>query len=400
LGGGVEQALTPAWSLKFEYDYMRLADRSVSTPASNVVDPNTGALSGVGPNSSSVQQAIHAFKIGVNYHWGADPGGGWSVPVAAPAYPVKAIYKAPPQAARLAGWEGEIGGRYWLSSGKFQWALFAAPDVRSSQLTYDKLNGQSGEIFGRLDTPINIFIKGFIGGGSITSGGMNDEDSGLRQDPVTPIHVGYSNTLSDPVKGPISYATADLGYDLQRGPGYKAGPFVGYNYFKETPHAYNCMQTANLPSAICAPAFPLGILNIIQSARWQSLRIGYAGETMLVDRVKISSDVAYLPYVAFDGRDDHELRPTPTFFLQHARDGQGVQTEVVLSYLVAPNFSLGVGGRYWAMWTAGGHYICDGCSGVGVTSALFPTGINTERYGLFFQGSYLFDTSGLAVAGQ
>jgi opacity protein-like surface antigen len=232
LGAGVEHALTPAWSLKLEYDYMQFANHGIATPAStNVLDVDAGILGTVGPSTSTAQQTIHAFKIGMNYHWGADPGGGWSVPVAAPAYPVKAIYKAPPP-VWFAGWEGEIGGRYWVSSGKFQWDNFASPDVRVSRLTYDKLNGQTGEIFGRVDTPFNIFVKGFVGSGSITSGHMNDEDWGFDKD-LAQVFTGYTNTLSDPVKGPMGYATIDIGYDLQRGPGYKAGPFVGYNYFKE-----------------------------------------------------------------------------------------------------------------------------------------------------------------------
>jgi opacity protein-like surface antigen len=398
LGAGVEQALTPAWSLKLEYDYMQFANHGVATPASNVVDPNTGDFDDVGPSASTAQQAIHAFKIGMNYHWGADPATGWSVPAVAPAYPVKALYKAPPP-VWFAGWEGEIGGRYWVSSGKFQWDNFSSPDVRISRLTYDKLNGQSGEVFGRVDTPFNVFVKGFVGSGSITRGRMNDEDWGLHE-PGDPIYTGYTNTLSDPVKGPISYFTGDLGYDLQRGPGYKAGPFVGYNYFKETANAFNCQQMANAASGICAPAVAPGTLTITETARWQSLRVGYAAETMLVDRVKISGDIAYLPYVAFEGRDDHWLRATPTNFLQRSQAGQGVQTEVILSYLVTPNFSLGIGGRYWAMWTAGGSFVCNGCTGISVTLPPVPSKNNTERFGMFFQGSYLFDTSGVAAAGK
>jgi hypothetical protein len=240
---------------------------------------------------------------------------------------------------------------------------------------------------------VNIFVKGFIGSGSITGGRMNDEDWGVDTNGGAPF-VGYTNTLSDPVKGPMGYATADLGYNLNRGPGYKAGPFVGYNYFKETMNAWNCMQIANAVSGICAPAEPIGTLTITQTARWQSLRVGYGGETMLMDRVKISGDVAYLPYVSFDGRDDHWLRDVPTFFGQQSRGGQGVQTEIILSYLVTPNFSLGVGARYWAMWTTAGRFAQ---TTPAETTGLFPAKNNTERYGVFFQGSYLFNTLGMAA---
>src|SRR5262249_54379769 len=86
---------TPAWSLKFEYDYMQFADHNVPTPASNVINPATGvATAVVGPNTSTAQEAGHAFKIGLNYHWGMDPREGWRLPTPAPAHPVKAIDKA------------------------------------------------------------------------------------------------------------------------------------------------------------------------------------------------------------------------------------------------------------------------------------------------------------------
>ncbi len=326
-GVGVEHALTPAWSLKLEYDYLRFANHGVPTPTSIVGTPATAISTVIDPNTSTVAQDAHVFKVGLNYHWAADPVAGW--PAAAPAYPVKAIYKAPPTPTWAAGWEVEVGARYWVSSGKFQWDNFFVPSVLESRLTYNKLNANSGEIFGRIDTPANVFVKGFVGLGSITGGRMNDEDWGLTDRGV---FTGYTNTLSDPVKGPIGYATIDVGYDLNRGPGYKAGPFIGYNYFKETLNAYNCAQTANAASGICAPPVPAGTLTISETSKWQSLRVGYAGEVMVTDRVKLTGEVAYLPYVSFDGRDDHWLRPG-TFFTQWSRGGQGVQTELLLSLI-------------------------------------------------------------------
>jgi len=230
--------------------------------------------------------------------------------------------------------------------------------------------------------------------------GVADPRTGAAVRPGT---LFYAASAAKGVAASLAHVLAehgDLGYDLQRGPGYKAGPFVGYNYFKETANAFNCQQMANAVSGICAPAVAPGTLTITETARWQSLRVGYAAETMLVDRVKISGDIAYLPYVAFEGRDDHWLRAIPTNFLQRSQAGQGVQTEVILSYLVTPNFSLGVGGRYWAMWTAGGSFVCNGCSGISVTLPPVPSKNNTERFGMFFQGSYLFDTSGVAAAGK
>ena len=404
IGAGVEQALTAAWSLKLEYDYLRFADKDVTTPASIVVNPGNGSIAQViAAASSTVRQDAHLFKLGLNYKWGADPWSAWSAPWAAwapasaatAAVPVKGIYKGPPPAspAWAAGWELEVGGRYWLSTGRFQWDNFASPDVAISRLTYSRMVGHSGELFGRVDTPLNVFVKGFIGGGSITRGQMNDEDWGLTDPGFV---TGYTNTLSDPVKGPIGYATADIGFDALRGPGYKAGPFVGYNYFREVLNAYGCAQTANPAAGICTPSVPATVLVITQTAKWQSLRIGYAADTMLTESVKIGGDVAYLPYVAFDGRDDHWLRDTRTFFDQRSRNGRGVQAELLVSYLVTPSFSLGVGGRYWAMWTQQGEFTCTGCPGGAAPPN--PSKNTTERYGVFFQGAYRFDSPVVVTA--
>src|SRR6266567_3357846 len=87
----------------------------------------------------------------------------------------------------------------------------------------------AGEFFGRVDTPWNLFMKGYIGGGSTWSGHMNDEDFGVPLPVLVPpgpgiIYAPYSNTVSGIVTGNISYGVIDGGYDLLRGPGYKSEP--------------------------------------------------------------------------------------------------------------------------------------------------------------------------------
>jgi outer membrane protease len=390
IGAGLERAITPAWSVKFEYDYLHFGDRDVTTPQSNSIDPVTGSVTDVVARATSnVRQDAHVLKAGLNYKWGGDPRAVW--PSLSSVYPVKAAaLKAWPQPT---GWSVEVGARYWFSSGRYQWDNFFVPDIAESRLTYGDMTGHSGEAFGRLDTPANIFIKGFVGAGSITGGNMRDEDWGLH-DTGDPVFTGYTNTLSDPVKGPIRYGTADIGFDFLRGPDYKAGVFVGYNYFREVLNAYGCAQTANLASGICAPAEAPSTLIISQAATWQSLRIGYAGEAMLTDRIKIGADLAYLPYVSFNGRDDHWLR-AGTFFPQFSHGGKGVQAELLLSYFVTPNLSVGIGGRYWAMWTDNGSFYCVGCNPAATEVSYNPFKGNTERYGVFVQTSYRFDMAGL-----
>jgi len=119
--------------------------------------------------------------------------------------------------------------------------------------------------------------------------------------------VPYSNTLSDPVNGNLAYATVDVGYSLFHGPSSKVGGFIGYNYFKENKAAYGCVQIANQNSD-CVPSIPNSTLVITEDNRWDSFRLGMNGVVTLVDRLTLTADAAYLPYVAFQGTDNHVLR--------------------------------------------------------------------------------------------
>jgi len=107
------------------------------------------------------------------------------------------------------------------------------------------------------------------------------------------------------------------------------------------------------------------------------------------DRWGINGDVAYLPYAHFSGLDTHWLR-TPTAFFPQDGTGRGVQTELILTYHITENLNLGLGGRYWAMWTTTGSQSCNG----GCIGASFappgPFTANTERFGTFVQMSYRF----------
>jgi hypothetical protein len=62
-----------------------------------------------------------------------------------------------------------------------------------------------------------------------------------------------------------------------------------------------------------------------------------------------------------------------------------MQLEAILSYAFANGFSVGAGGRYWAMWAnnAQTNAFTDG-----IPQAL-P--VRTERYGAFVQAAYKFD---------
>ena len=165
-----------------------------------------------------------------------------------------------------------------------------------------------------------------------------------------------------------------------RGTAYKLGAFIGYNYYKENKSAYGCTQIANLLSD-CVPAIPNSVLSITEDDTWQSLRTGVSGEVMITNQMKLGADIAYLPYVAFNGTDDHVLR---SLIFQELGSGMGLQLESILSYRVTDQFSFGVGGRYWAMWTTN-NAISD-TAGLSCPCQTQPA--RTERYGVFVQLDY------------
>ena len=146
------------------------------------------------------------------------------------------------------------------------------------------------------------------------------------------------------------------------------------------------MQIAN-PFSDCVTPVPSSVLVVSENDTWNSLRVGVNGEIMVWDRLKLSGDVAYIPYLKFSGLDVHPLRTdvanqTST---ETGNGGRGVQLEGVLSYYLTPAFSLGVGARYWAMWTNQNA----STNIFGLQNQTLPS--KTERAGVFFQGSYKFD---------
>jgi outer membrane protease len=231
-------------------------------------------------------------------------------------------------------------------------------------------------LFGRVDTVSNIFVKGFVGGGKLTSGNMHDEDW-LIFDQTVP----YSNTASS-VKGDLAYGTFDAGYSLFRGPSSNVGGFVGFNYYRENKLAYGCAQIANQFSD-CVPAVPNSVLGITEDDKWYSFRLGVNGVVTVWDGLKLTADAAWLPFVAFRGTDNHLLRTDVANTIStETGTGRGVQMEAILSYAFANGFNVGAGGRYWAMWAPGST---DAFS-TGCPCQTLP--VRTERYGAFVQASY------------
>jgi len=385
VGIGIEHALTPAWSLKAEYDYLHFGNVNVANLGTVSIPPVPPFIIGVvPPGVSSVSQDLHEIKLGLNYKWGASPWApGWTA--------------APPVYASLlpgAGWEIEGGGRYFASWGQFKktfgliQSIALPPTSDLSRLTYDGMQSHSGEFFGRIETPWNVFVKGYVGGGSTDNGHMNDEDNVLQFGSVV---AAYSNTLSPAVDGNIRYGTIDVGYDVLRGDGYKAGAFVGYFRLKQQMNAFGCAAIAspNCPNGFQVPTsgFPV----VTENDTWSALRLGVSAEAMLTSRIKISADAAWLPRVHLDSVDQHFISNTGALaeLIPASGNGRGVQVEAVASYYITPRWSVGVGARYWGLWT----------SPNGQLSFTFPPPATAPQYfraqveqlGAFVQTSYKFD---------
>ncbi len=311
-------------------------------------------------------------------------------PLATKAAPVPDLDYFVPQP--VPAFQAEFAARYWYGNAKTGKSLYANPALSNamvSRLTYSGLTTNSGELYGRVAFTNGWFVKGYIGGGSVSGGTLQDEDFPPIYVPFPPFVTPYSSTTSDQHSGYLTYASVDLGYDVVRGGDFRIGAFAGYHYFNEAVNAYGCTQTAGNPFVCPAGAVPASVEVISQNNRWQSVRLGLDGSVKLGDRFTLSAEGAWLPYVHLDGTDTHWLRIPVDFTGPIPEDGtgQGYQFEALLSYKVTQNASVGIGGRYWHMQTNGNSHFED----VAVGGMPQPVNWKTDIFGVFVQGSIKLD---------
>ncbi|MGJ4907732.1 hypothetical protein [Bradyrhizobium sp. HKCCYLS2033] len=266
----------------------------------------------------------------------------------------------------------ETGVRYWFSSGQNRYRYFAdqAATLQVSRLAYGGMTGHSGEMFFRIDAldgPFtNMFLKGYIGAGKISSGTLVDED-------FAPFVNPSSKTVSS-VGGGLQYANLDVGFNLLETERFRLGAFVGYQYWTETVDARGCTQVGGNPT-ICAPALGPGVKVVTEQDRWHSGRAGVSLDTRLSDRLSWQAEAAYV-WTSQNAIDTHYF----TFGRDPASgQGTGFQAETVLNYQLTDNFRIGIGGRWWHLSTNA------------VDSFNQVLRYTTERYGVFLQGSYQFN---------
>jgi hypothetical protein len=73
----------------------------------------------------------------------------------------------------------EFAARFWFGSAKTAKNLYAPPsfsNALASRLTYSGLQTYSGELYGRVAHWNGLFVKGYVGGGIINGGHLQDED--------------------------------------------------------------------------------------------------------------------------------------------------------------------------------------------------------------------------------
>jgi hypothetical protein len=114
----------------------------------------------------------------------------------------------------------------------------------------------------------------------------------------------------------------------------------------------------------------------------------------LINRLALSADIAYLPVVRFSGVDNHYFGNTGLIASvnpESANSGAGVQLEAMISYFVTSQVSVGMGGRYWALWTNNGQ--ASRTVELGVPIAQTPPQAFkafAEQSGVFLQAAYHF----------
>jgi hypothetical protein len=286
----------------------------------------------------------------------------------------------------------DVGTRYWYSIGQNRFAFtnnifpFGNP---TSTLDWDRMQGHSGELFARIDhKPSGLFVKGVIGGGVLKGGDMDDLDFLITQ-------ASFSNTTSAVNGDSVRYAMIDVGYayDVPEA-GVRFGGFVGYHYWREKMTAFGVLCNADaFGNPLCSPAGALVVpwstpVDIFETT-WQGIRIGADARIQVYDRWSISGEIAWVPYAWLSNDDSHLLRtdlgPVPNILTRGWR-GMGGEVEAFVNYQVLPHFEVGVGARYWGLFTQSGTVEFGPTFGPD-----FPlTKFSTQRYGVLLQAKATF----------
>lgn len=279
-----------------------------------------------------------------------------------PKAPSKEIPEALDETSRPSPFAFEAGARYWYSSGNYRFAFsngnpaFGTP---TSTLDWKNMDGHSGEAFARVDhKPSGLFVKGVVGGGAITAGYIDDKDFFSGQ-------AKFSDTRSQVQNGNLTFAMIDVGWAYSPTGGVKFGVFAGYHYWNEKATAFGLYCKQNQPALGCSSigSVPVGYDTAVftYEPTWHAVRIGVEGRFAIDDRWSVSGEFAAIPYAVVQNKDSHLLRqdgsdlgPAPNV-ITDSRYAYGVETEVFVNYAVTRNIEVGLGARYWGLFSRDGN---------------------------------------------
>jgi len=249
----------------------------------------------------------------------------------------------------------ELGVRYWQSVGKTHFSINSsrqnpALGNPTSVLKYDDMEGYSGEFFWYARNETNTFAKGFVGGGGLSGGSLDDEDYTAGQ-------IKFSDTFSTLKGDDLIYGAIDVGQHftlIDRADKLTLSPFIGFNFWQETAAAYGARcNKDDVDGVVCGAQgsvlVPFSTEVIENQANWSSLRLGGEVELKLWNRLRVMGEAAVLPVAYVWNEDSHFLRQdlgrAPNIVDRGL--GWGYQLEAALRCDFTPGWSAGAGVRYW-----------------------------------------------------
>ncbi len=298
----------------------------------------------------------------------------------------------PPNANDQPQWE--LGMRYWWSEGSTRFGVNSSRQAPilgnpTSTLSYDDVTANSLEFVWGVRNESRTFFKGFVGGGWLDGGSLDDEDYLAGQ-------IKFSDTYSRLDGESMGFGTMDVGQDFTVLDGKSVvvvSPFVGFNYWQETVNGFGARCNADdVGGAFCGSpgsvAVPFSTKVISNKASWSSLRLGAEVTAQFWDRLTLRGDAAILPVAYLWNEDSHLLRSdlggVPN--ITDSGTGWGYQLEGEIRLDVTQHWAFGAGVRYWYAETNGDSDFLH----LGVTTELQD--FTSERFGVFSNVTYRFST--------
>jgi hypothetical protein len=292
----------------------------------------------------------------------------------------------------------ELGARFWASEGKTRFDFTSsksnpASGNPTSVLSYDDMQAYSGEFTWYARNETNTFAKGFVGGGGLSGGSLDDEDFFAGQ-------VKFSDTYSKLDGDDLIYGTIDLGQRFVLLDGrtkLSVSPLIGFNFWQETAVAYGARcNPDDVDGAFCGPPgtieVPFSTKVIKNAVNWASLRLGGELRVKLWDRLSLIGDAAVLPVAYVWTYDSHFLRqgrndlgPVPNG--EDRGNGWGYQLEAEARYDFTPSWSAGAGVRYWHAEAGRGN-----TEFVNFGLKVPLNDYSSDRFGVFGDVTYRFAT--------